>query len=57
VADGDGTERFKARAHVVDSREEHDRLYEDMSKIWPSFKVYQTRTERLIPVVVLKRLR
>ena len=56
VADGDGTERFKARAHVVDSREEHDRLYENMSKIWPSFKVYQTRTERLIPVVVLKRL-
>ena len=57
VADGDGTERFPARAHVVDSREERDRLYEDMSKIWPSFKVYQTRTERLIPVVVLKRLR
>ncbi|TMD47354.1 MAG: nitroreductase family deazaflavin-dependent oxidoreductase, partial [Chloroflexi bacterium] len=55
--DGDGTERFPARAHVVDSREERDRLYEDMSKIWPSFKVYQTRTERLIPVVVLKRLR
>ena len=56
VANGDGTERFKARAHVVDSRVERDRLYEGMTKIWPSFKDYQTRTERLIPVVVLKRL-
>ena len=56
VANGDGTERFKARAHVVDSRVERDRLYERMTKIWPSFKDYQTRTERLIPVVVLKRL-
>lgn len=56
VADGGGTERFKARAHTVDSREERDRLYEEMSKIWPGFRDYQTRTERLIPVVVLKRL-
>ena len=56
VANGDGTERFKARAHVVDSRVERDRLYEGMTKIWPSFKDYQTRTERLIPVVVIKRL-
>ena len=56
VASDQGTERFKARAHVVDSREEHDRLYEEMIKIWPSFRDYQTRTERLIPVVVLKRL-
>ena len=56
VANGDGTERFKARAHVVDSRMKRDRLYEGMTKIWPSFKDYQTRTERLIPVVVLKRL-
>jgi len=56
VASDHGTERFKARAHVVDSREEHDRLYEEMIKIWPSFRDYQTRTERLIPVVVLKRL-
>jgi hypothetical protein len=26
-----------------------------MSKIWPSFLEYQTRTDRLIPVVVLRR--
>ncbi|OLC27371.1 MAG: hypothetical protein AUJ02_01100 [Chloroflexi bacterium 13_1_40CM_3_65_12] len=57
VANAHGTEKFKARAHVVDSRAERDRLYEEMSKIWPAFKDYQTRTERLIPVVVLKRQR
>lgn len=57
VANTDGTERFRARAHVVESRQERDRLYEEMIKIWPSFRDYQTRTDRLIPVVVLQRLR
>jgi len=47
VANDTGTETLKNRA-------ERDRLFEEMSKIWPSFKDYQTRTERLIPVVVLK---
>jgi len=56
VANTGGTERFKARAHMVESRAERDRLYEEMSKIWPGFKDYQSRTERLIPVVALKRL-
>jgi deazaflavin-dependent oxidoreductase (nitroreductase family) len=55
VAKAKGTEKFKARAHVVDSRAERDRLYEEMSKIWPSFKDYETKTERLIPVVILER--
>ena len=55
VAIANGTEKFKARAHAVDSRAERDRLYEEMSKIWPSFKDYQTKTERLIPVVILER--
>jgi deazaflavin-dependent oxidoreductase (nitroreductase family) len=55
VANAGGTERFKARAHVVESRAERDRLYEEMSKIWPSFRDYQTKTERLIPVVILER--
>jgi deazaflavin-dependent oxidoreductase (nitroreductase family) len=55
VATANGTEKFKARAHAVDSRAERDRLYEEMSKIWPSFKDYQTKTERLIPVVILER--
>lgn len=55
VANAHGTEKFKARARVVDSRHERDRLYKEMSKIWPAFVDYQTRTERLIPVVVLER--
>ena len=55
VANAHGTETFKARAHPVDSRQERDRLYQEMSKIWPSFVDYQARTDRLIPVVVLER--
>ncbi len=55
VANAHGTEKFKARARAVESRPERDRLFQEMSKIWPSFVDYQTRTERLIPVVVLER--
>jgi len=55
VANAHGTEKFKARAQAVDSRAERDRLYEEMIKIWPSFADYQTRTDRLIPVVILER--
>jgi deazaflavin-dependent oxidoreductase (nitroreductase family) len=55
VANAHGTEKFKARARAVESRQERDRLFQEMSKIWPSFLDYQTRTDRLIPVVVLKR--
>lgn len=51
----EGTEKFKARAHVVEDRAERDRLYKEMIKIWPSFADYENRTERLIPVVVLER--
>jgi deazaflavin-dependent oxidoreductase (nitroreductase family) len=57
VRNGDRLESFKARARVVESRTEHDRLYADMSKIWPSFVDYQKRTERLIPVVILEPTR
>jgi deazaflavin-dependent oxidoreductase (nitroreductase family) len=57
VASEGGTEKFKARARAVDSRQERDRLYQAMTKIWPPFADYQTRTERLIPVVVLERNR
>ena len=54
-ADGQGTERFKARARVVENRQERDRLFSAMGKIWPSYADYEKRTERLIPVVVLER--
>jgi deazaflavin-dependent oxidoreductase (nitroreductase family) len=55
VASGDAVEKFKARARVVDGQADHDRLYQEMSKIWPAFVDYQKRTERLIPVVILER--
>jgi deazaflavin-dependent oxidoreductase (nitroreductase family) len=52
-----GTEKFKARAHVVTDRSERDRLFKEMTKVWPSYADYETRTERLIPVLLLKRER
>jgi deazaflavin-dependent oxidoreductase (nitroreductase family) len=56
VADDGGTERFKARANILDQGPERDRLYAEMTKIWPAFADYQKRTERVIPVVVLERI-
>lgn len=55
VANDRGTETFKARARVVDSRAERDRLFNEMIKIWPDYANYQARTERTIPVVLLER--
>src|SRR5260370_6744771 len=52
-----GTEKFKARAHVVDDRAEHDRLYAAMTRIWPSFSDYESRTDPLTPAVGLERQR
>lgn len=57
VAKEGGTEEFKARARVIAGGPEHDRLYAEQAKIWPAFVDYQKRTERVIPVVVLERLR
>src|SRR5438270_12179909 len=57
VANPNGVETFKARARAVDSGDERDRLFKEMAKIWPSYMDYQKRTERIIPVVVLQRLR
>ncbi len=57
VANDSGIETFKARARMIDNRAERDRLFQEMSKIWPSFVDYQTRTERVIPVVILERKR
>ena len=56
MANATGTEKFRARAQFVETRQERDRLFREMIKIWPSFEEYEKRTERLIPVVVLKRL-
>ena len=51
----DGTEKFKARARVVEDRAERDRLFKEMTRIWPSYADYEKRTERLIPVLILER--
>ena len=50
-----GTEKFKARARVVEDRAERDRLFKTMVGIWPSYAAYEKRTDRLIPVVILER--
>lgn len=55
-ADG-RTEKFKARARIVADGPEHDRLYAEQAKVWPAFLEYQKRTNRVIPAVVLERLR
>jgi deazaflavin-dependent oxidoreductase (nitroreductase family) len=54
VANANGVDSFKARAKMVESRQERDRLFQAMTKIWPSYADYQKRTERIIPVVVLQ---
>jgi len=55
VASGGAIEKFKARARVVNGQADHDRLFHEMSKIWPAYVDYQKRTERVIPVVILER--
>jgi deazaflavin-dependent oxidoreductase (nitroreductase family) len=47
-------ERFPARARTAEG-DERERLWALMTRIWPNFDIYQTRTERRIPVVVLER--
>ncbi|HXY81337.1 MAG TPA: nitroreductase family deazaflavin-dependent oxidoreductase [Gaiellaceae bacterium] len=48
-------DRFRARAHTAEG-EERERLWRRMNEIWSHYDEYQTRTERVIPVVVLERL-
>ncbi|MGN9907414.1 nitroreductase family deazaflavin-dependent oxidoreductase [Phytohabitans sp. LJ34] len=47
-------ERFPARARAA-TAEEKARLWEIMTDIWPDYDVYQTRTERDIPLVIIER--
>lgn len=49
-----GTERFPARASVVDEPE-RGRLYAQMAAMMPGFNAYQEKTSRTIPVVRLER--
>lgn len=49
-------ERFPARAHEVEG-EEYTRLWDLAAASWPNYNVYAQRTNRRIPVVVLRRTR
>ena len=48
-----GPDDLAARARTAEG-DERDRLWSLMTSIWPNFDVYQSRTERRIPVVVLE---
>jgi deazaflavin-dependent oxidoreductase (nitroreductase family) len=47
-------DKFAARARTA-TGEERDRLWARMAEIWPAYEDYATKTDRLIPVVVLER--
>lgn len=47
-------DRFAARARVAEG-EERERLWAEAVEGWPNYDVYQSRTTRRIPVVVLER--
>jgi deazaflavin-dependent oxidoreductase (nitroreductase family) len=47
-------EKFRARARTA-TPEERPELWPIMTREWPSYDEYQTRTDREIPVVVLER--
>jgi deazaflavin-dependent oxidoreductase (nitroreductase family) len=48
-------DRFTARARTA-TPEERPRLWEQMAAIWPAYNEYQTKTSRIIPVVILERI-
>ena len=45
-------ERIPVTAHTA-SEDEKPRLWQIVTEVWPNYDVYQTRTDRVIPVVVL----
>ena len=46
-------EHIRGRARTAEG-EERERLWRLMAEIWPQYDAYQTRTDRLIPVVVVE---
>jgi deazaflavin-dependent oxidoreductase (nitroreductase family) len=48
-------DRFKARARTA-TAEEKPAMWQEMVGHWPDYDVYQQRTDREIPVVVLERV-
>ncbi len=51
-----GTEKFQAHATVA-QEPERTRLYEEMVKVMPGFDDYRKKTTRVIPVIVLTRMK
>ena len=47
-------DEFEARARTA-TGDERDRLWAQMAEIWPAYEDYASKTDRLIPVVVLER--
>jgi deazaflavin-dependent oxidoreductase (nitroreductase family) len=45
-------DRIKVRARTA-TEDEKPRLWQIVTEQWPNYNVYQTRTDRVIPVVVL----
>jgi deazaflavin-dependent oxidoreductase (nitroreductase family) len=50
-----GAEKFRARARTA-GVDEMQPLWQLMASIWPDYDNYQAKTEREIPVVILKRV-
>jgi len=48
------SERFAVRARTAEGAE-RDELWRLMNRSWPNYDTYATRTDRVIPVVVLER--
>lgn len=50
-----GTEKFPAKATIVEDGPYRDELYAKLVAIMDQFADYETKTDRRIPVIVLKR--
>jgi deazaflavin-dependent oxidoreductase (nitroreductase family) len=51
-----GGDRFRARARTA-NRDERPRLWRVMTKLFPAYDQYQSRTRREIPVILIERHR
>lgn len=47
--------KFTAKARTAND-EERAKLWPVMTKVWPDYDQYQTKTDRQIPVVILERV-
>lgn len=51
-----GTDQFQAQAEIA-SEPERTRLYNKMTEMMPGFVEYQRKTTRVIPVIILTRVK